>query len=80
MNLNDAHRVNLYRVRRDYSSWTRDELEREYMRIGQELLKRDKPDSHIDIPVGYPYPNRVFVDDSLDNIRRAVRFFQGSGD
>lgn len=38
-----AEAQKLRHVRRDYSSWSMDELREEYDRIGQEILRRVQP-------------------------------------
>ena len=65
MKLSEAQKLYIQHVRRDYSSWSTDELKQEYNRIGQELLLRERPSPEEQYPRG-----------GLGNIQHAVdRFF-----
>ena len=73
MKLSKAQKLYIRHVRRDYSSWSIEELKQEYNRIGQELLLRERPDSEEQHP-GYPFASE------MPNIEYAVdRFFDRRG-
>lgn len=70
MRLSKAQKLYIQHIRRDYSSWSTEELKQEYNRIGQELLLRKRPVPEERVPPGYPFASE------MPNIQHTVdRFF-----